>query len=817
MKYTQAQQKTIDLVEGKHLILAPAGSGKTEVLKQRVYSAVASGVNPSSMLCVTFTNRAAYNMKSNISDDEKFNGLKIGSLHSICYEILTEKNLIPFNAIILDEIESEDIFYEAKSIVLESNSSSVSFYNVKFYQFYTSLTIKEREFFNVHFDPTDYLKQDYEYIQQITKEYEQKKINYNALDFDDLLMMTYHHLLSGVLPGSFPWVQIDEAQDFSCFQLDVIKRLQTQDCNFVVFADFEQSIYSFQGASIKALQEYSSGFSKIFFRENFRSPKKLLSFFNNYIKYNNPDNYWDEYPFSLDDNSEALIKKTGATNQFDEVEKAVRTVESVIGRYPNERVAILVRGNMLAEEISKGLLVDHIKLSGVDLFQRKHIKDFLSFLNVSSNSFDLISWSRILKLYSNIPSLRDSRLLLKSMFSCGFIPSDFIVVNDYFKQLEDTFNNGRFVVFDTETTGLDVVNDDIIQIAAIEIINGVVGSEFEVFIKTDKYSVDAFEIHKISQEQLIEFGLNPSDALQKFIDFVGVSTLVAHNADYDIDIVKHNLIRYGLDEIYNRYYDTVDLSKRLYPSFPKYKLEYLLEALNLDGVNSHNALDDVRATVNLFKELISKSISNHFKREEFIILYQSQLSEFSSNINPTWNILNRNRLDLLNTDEFSNFIKCLEKSYYSRLSVNLSELKYLVAELDIKKDFQRLNKHIIDNADISIVFRDLMRELSVTYSSYKEADLITDEKVFISTIHRSKGLEFETVLIVGVVDGAFPNFRSQRNNELIDEDKRLLYVAMTRAKKRLAFFYHHEFVTKFDKVHPKGISPFLWQSTFDTI
>ena len=131
------------------------------------------------------------------------------------------------------------------------------------------------------------------------------------------------------------------------------------------------------------------------------------------------------------------------------------------------------------------------------------------------------------------------------------------------------------------------------------------------------------------------------------------------------------------------------------------------------------------------------------------------------------------------------------------------------------KDLKRLNKHIIVNVDNSLFFRDLMRGVSVSYSLYKEADLITDEKVFISTIHRSKGLEFETVLIVGVVNGVFPSFSSKNNKELIAEDIRLLYVAMTRAKKRLAFFHHNEFLTPYDKIYPKSLSRFLWNSTFD--
>ncbi len=159
----------------------------------------------------------------------------------------------------------------------------------------------------------------------------------------------------------------------------------------------------------------------------------------------------------------------------------------------------------------------------------------------------------------------------------------------------------RIVVFDTETTGLDTSNDDIIQIAAIEIINGNIGASFECFFATDKELSPTQKIHNISNKKLKQKATDKKDGLIQFLAFVSEDSLLAHNIQFDYAILNSNLLRVGLKSIDQKItplFCTLTLTRQMY-KLPSYKLGNILKRLNIPGDNSHDALDDVKATVNL--------------------------------------------------------------------------------------------------------------------------------------------------------------------------------------------------------------------------
>lgn len=159
----------------------------------------------------------------------------------------------------------------------------------------------------------------------------------------------------------------------------------------------------------------------------------------------------------------------------------------------------------------------------------------------------------------------------------------------------------RIVVFDTETTGLDTSNDDIIQIAAIEIINGNIGASFECFFATDKELSPTQKIHNISNKKLKQKATDKKDGLIQFLAFVSEDSLLAHNIQFDYAILNSNLLRTGLksiDQKITSLFCTLTLTRQMY-KLPSYKLGNILKHLNITGDNSHDALDDVKATVNL--------------------------------------------------------------------------------------------------------------------------------------------------------------------------------------------------------------------------
>ena len=184
---------------------------------------------------------------------------------------------------------------------------------------------------------------------------------------------------------------------------------------------------------------------------------------------------------------------------------------------------------------------------------------------------------------------------LKRLFSKQYISLK------YTRFFYNVITNERIVVFDTETTGLDTSNDDIIQIAAVEIIKGKPGKSFECYFATEKDLSPTQTIHNISNEHLEQKSTDKKEGLNAFLDFIANDALLAHNIRYDYSILNSNLLRVGLDTVdqkVNPLFCTLTLTRQLC-KLPSYKLGNILASLDLEGDNSHDAMDDTKATVNL--------------------------------------------------------------------------------------------------------------------------------------------------------------------------------------------------------------------------
>jgi DNA helicase-2/ATP-dependent DNA helicase PcrA len=182
----------------------------------------------------------------------------------------------------------------------------------------------------------------------------------------------------------------------------------------------------------------------------------------------------------------------------------------------------------------------------------------------------------------------------------------------YTRFFHNVITNRRIVVFDTETTGLDTSNDDIIQIAAVEIIKGKPGKSFECYFATDKDLSPTQAVHNISNEHLAQKATDKKEGLNAFLDFVANDALLAHNMIYDYTILNTNLLRLGLNSINkkrNPTFCSLTLTRQLC-KLPSYRLGDIIASLGLEGDNTHDAMDDTKATVNLalyLKEKIEHS------------------------------------------------------------------------------------------------------------------------------------------------------------------------------------------------------------------
>ncbi len=818
MQLTNAQQKIVKLTSGEHLVLAPPGTGKTQILTYRIEYALSNGFEPDDMVCLTFTNRAARNMIDRVEQSLGRNDIFIGNIHSFCNYFLRRVRAIPHNASLLDEDDIDSLIYEVletikievkynttngeakiRDIKVSEAKRLLSQIKMKRYNFEDELIGKLEISFATK-ESKDRAIELFERVEQIKKES-------NFIDYDDLLIETYRYLTTYSFKG-YKWIEIDEVQDLNPMQWAIVEKISSDDAHRVYFGDYEQAIFSFMGAKIEVLDKISARCKMHFLRENFRSPQYLLDLFNRFAKsWLTPK--WEYEPISMINSTkpkgalgfrEVIIQHEDGRYSTAE-DEANWIVTKKLPNEPKEPTAILVRKNSQADifaELFTQRGTPYFKISGEDLFRRKEIKDILAFFRIIADRDDRGAWIRIFHIYAKnaLRSLKSAREFVNSIYRVGIHPFDFTFEKPiyYLDGFNEILLKGRVVVFDTETTGLDTKSDDIIQIAAIEIVGGKIGRSFEVYIDTDKDITSSQKVHHISKERLKELGVDRKVAFEKFLEFVGDSALVAHNLEYDFEILQSNLDRVGLALLDSNIakYDSIEITKRLYPKLPSYRLEYLIDRFNIEGVNSHNALDDVKATVNLILYLSNKISSSIKDREEIFSRYESIQRSMYQKFRPLY--------------------RSVEGEFGKELPLGVvvdMVMGYMIDKLNYKTDdeiFKELEKltHHMDSRTITTIYDAIIKYIP-EYSRYNEADLISgDEKILIATIHKAKGLEFANVVIPFCTDDEYPSYYEQKSGNII-ESARLLYVAMTRAKKRL-------FITSHTK---KIISGVGWKREFN--
>lgn len=589
--FTEEQKKVLAIEKGVHLVLAPPGSGKTELLAARVENAVSNGYKEDEIICLTFTNRAAKGMKERVESKFPDNKIIIGNIHHYCSEFLFKNQLLPQFTSILDEEDAEQILNEAKAELSYPENERDLYNNVKKPKVYNpslqklNTCIKQRE---LNFPEDLLVEPDYTTIPQIDlarrvcRKYESLKAEYDLMDFDDILTRTYYFLRNKKETYSicnFKWIQVDEVQDMNPLQWAILRLIANEKCLSVYFGDYEQAIFSFMGAQLRSLHKVEeeckntpgNGIHNL--QKNFRSPSYLLSIFVDYAQ-TLLKPIWKQRPIAniTETAGEGYLRIYTVNGQV-EAEATFITKEILPElRKDGSKTAIIVRVNDTADIISQKLTdngIEHFKISGFDLFRRASIKGLMSFLSILDNEFDRMAWARILFLFGKMDSLKEARGLANNLFKCGLPPAD-ILANQTSSLLtfSNNFKNGRMVIFDTETTGLDTATADIIQIAAIEMINGNPGRIFEVYIKTSKDLAGTEHIHNISRNFLNANGIEPGLGLQSFIDFLGNDPiLVAHNLEYDYAVLQANLARYTgirLEDLVKKEMDTLKLSKLIY-------------------------------------------------------------------------------------------------------------------------------------------------------------------------------------------------------------------------------------------------------------
>lgn len=397
------QQEAVKTTEGPLLVLAGAGSGKTKVLTTRVaYLIEELGVDPTSILAITFTNKAAKEMKERILDmlgPIAWN-IQISTFHSFGLLILHEhyeKLGYKKNFTILD---SDDSLTIIKKIMKDMNLDTKQF-NPR------AVRNKISSSKNELVSPSDYARiamTDFEEnVATIYAKYEQKlKLN-NSVDFDDLLMLPLelfakHPDVLATYQERFKYILVDEYQDTNHAQYLLIKMISAKYRNICVVGDNDQSIYSFRGANFRNILNFEKDYKNpkvIMLEENYRSTKNILSAANDVIAHNKErkdKNLWTN-------NEEGFkLRYYRASDEKDEAFYVRHEIEKLLNEgIELENIAVLYRTNAQSRNMEEALLQANIPYKVVGSFyfyNRKEIKDLIAYLKLIYNHYDDISLLR---------------------------------------------------------------------------------------------------------------------------------------------------------------------------------------------------------------------------------------------------------------------------------------------------------------------------------------------------------------------------------------------------------------------------------------
>lgn len=417
------------------------------------------------------------------------------------------------------------------------------------------------------------------------------------------------------------------------------------------------------------------------------------------------------------------------------------------------------------------------------------VKDVLAFLKLIANKHDSVSFKRILKRFPfGIGEKTISEIESETYKSLGIVLSDFIEditpSKEYFSMLVEELNNDNIVVFDVESTGVDVTEDEIVQIAAIKInSNGETIETFEKFISPTKSVKDSYHVHGFSDEYLRENGEDKVKVLNEFIEFSKDAVIVGHNVQFDINILSSELLRCKLGgPKFKGFYDTLDIYRRFHSNLENHKLETLSRIFKTKHAPSHNAMDDILATGELLVIAVNESIKKTSDRR--IKCMGNHIRAFSSV-----------KEVLKEVFDFSKHKRPQDIVAFIVKELNLSSVyKGEDGENKIEKlrDFYVLLKDLDDSSKNNRdAILDVLKITSLSNGDLENIIIKRSNKIRIPiiTVHQAKGLEYENVFIAGLQEGKFPSYRAIKCSDL-DEEKRTFYVAITRAKKRLYLSYN---------------------------
>lgn len=428
-RFNPAQKEAVLNTDGPMLIIAGAGSGKTSVLTTRIAKLISEGVQPERILALTFTKKAADEMRSRIIAMQGNDARRIcmGTFHSVFIRFLrpfAERLGFPQNFTVLDEDDSMSTLKKCIASIIAPGRPPKS-----------EWTEKEKEYFNeqdkaykpktiqtiisncknnlisadaYYNDTTQYAldaKNGRPKMRDIYRLYRDTCRTMAMMDFDDILLytdmlMTQHPDAMAMIAGGFDYILVDEYQDTNYAQYSILKKLTWINRNICVVGDDSQSIYAFRGARIENIIGFKKDYPEsriVKLEQNYRSTKNIVNAANNLISRN--ENRIPKVCFSEADKGESIKLKT-CYNEKEEAQYIASSIRASrnAGTASYKDFAILYRTNAQSRSLEDALMkarIPYVIYSGVSFFSRQEVKDLMAYFKLSVNPHDNESFLRV--------------------------------------------------------------------------------------------------------------------------------------------------------------------------------------------------------------------------------------------------------------------------------------------------------------------------------------------------------------------------------------------------------------------------------------
>ena len=409
------QREAAEYTDGPLLILAGAGAGKTKTLTHRILHLIHKGVEPYKILAITFTNKAAKEMRDRVNNlienDKEFNRPIsnnerpfVSTFHSLGVHILKEqaKNIgLPRHFTIYDRADSKSVI---KKILKKLDYDTKEFDPGKI----LSMISREKGNFLTQGEYEGSSGNDYmrTLVSNVWREYDSALAKEKALDFDDLLLKTALILkkdqkIREYYQNKWTYIHIDEYQDTNEVQYQIAKLLAEKNKNICVVGDVDQNIYSWRGATIKNIMSFEKDYPDAFeivLEENYRSTQNILGAANTIIQKNV---YRREKNLFTKNIEGEKITLYNAFNESDEARYVSdKTLDLINSGVSPKEIAVLYRANFQSRVLEDAFLQNSLpyQVLGTRFFDRKEVKDILSFIKTAINPDDQTSLSRIINI-----------------------------------------------------------------------------------------------------------------------------------------------------------------------------------------------------------------------------------------------------------------------------------------------------------------------------------------------------------------------------------------------------------------------------------